>query len=113
MTIPQPLSASERRLLSVLVHVGGIVLGLLVPLAVLSVYGARDAHLRAQSVEALNFQITVFCVLVLSVLLIPVLVGVLMLIGVLVTNLVFCSMAAVAAFGGLRFRYPFTVRVLH
>jgi len=112
MTTPQPVSAGRRRVLSVLAHAGGVFLFFLAPLAIRSFHGPRDAHVRAQSTEALNFQIGLFGTLVLSIALVPVLVGILMIIGVLVTNLVFSTMAAVAAAGGHRFRYPFTVRLL-
>ncbi|MFP4632966.1 MAG: DUF4870 domain-containing protein, partial [Halobacteriales archaeon] len=70
---------------------------------------AEDEFTRRNAAHALNWQLTYFVYLLVSVLLMVVLVGFLLfaLLGLL--NLVFCVVAAVKAADGEAWSYPFTV----
>ena len=55
----QPMSDSDARLWAMLGQLGGIILGFIAPLIVMLVFGPRNAFVKKESTEALNFQITV------------------------------------------------------
>ena len=62
--------------------------------------------------EALNFQITVMIGFVGAWVLMFVLIGALLMPLLLIANLVFCILAAVAVSKGEHYRYPFAIRLL-
>jgi len=51
------MSPSDERTWAGLAHFGGLLLGFLAPLIVMLVKGEQSPRVRAQAVEALNFQI--------------------------------------------------------
>lgn len=107
----QPLTPENARLYSTLVHVGGIVIGFVSPLIGYLVFKDRDAFVRDNSRNALNFQITVAIALVVAYVLTLISFGILFFLplAVAIVNIVFCVLAAVAANRGETYRYPLTI----
>lgn len=103
---------SDETMWSLLAHLGGIVLGFIAPLVVMLVKGAESPFTRYQSVEALNFQITVAIGYVAASVLSFMLIGVFLFPVLLVVNVVFCVMAGIAANKGETYRYPFALRLV-
>lgn len=62
--------------------------------------------------EALNFQITMIILFIISAILVLVFVGILMLIALSVLDLIFTIMAAVRASNGEDYRYPISFRFI-
>lgn len=107
-----PMTQSDARMWALLAHVGGILLSFIAPLVVFLMYKDRDEFVRDQSVEALNFQITVVIAVVISSLLMIVLIGFLLLAAVGIAALVLPIMGGIAANRGERYRYPVALRLI-
>jgi hypothetical protein len=88
-------------------------LGALGPLVVLLVQGQRSPYVRAQAVEALNFNISVLLYSIVGWILAVVLVGFLLLAAVFVFWLIFTVIATVKVSNGEPYRYPLTIRLVH
>ncbi len=111
----QPVSGlrpEEERLWSSLTHLSYFVFGLIVPLILMLTVGTRSAYVRHHAVEALNFHITVWIAAFVAGLSILLVVGVVLLPAVLVAGAVFTVIAAVKAFQGVPYRYPFSIRLV-
>lgn len=116
-TPPPPVSGdaqAEDRNIAMLTHISGIILGFIVPLIIWLVNKdkADKGWLVAQAKEALNFQILVAIVYVVSSFLMVVLIGFLLFPLAWVVNLVFCIIAGLAASKGENYRYPLTLRLI-
>jgi uncharacterized Tic20 family protein len=110
---PQPpLTDADRRMWAMLAHLGGIVLGFIAPLIVWLIYKDRDQFVKDQSVEALNFQITIAIGFVASSVLMIVLIGFFTFFAVWIAALVFSIIGGMAANRGENYRYPFTLRLI-
>lgn len=109
--VAQPLSDSDARLWSTLIHVGGIVLGFISPLIGYLVLKDRSPLVRDNSRNALNFQITVAIALVVAYILTIVSLGILFFLplAVAIVNIVFSILGAVAANRGEVYKYPLTI----
>lgn len=108
------VSDSDRRTWAMLAHLSGILLWFVGPLIVWLMYKDRDEFLKDQSLEALNFQISVTIAGVASFVLAVVSFGILSFLPFVVgvVNLVFCIIAGIAANRGERYRYPVTLRLM-
>ena len=106
-----PAVSQDSKNLAVLVWVGTIVLSF-IPGLVIYLIKKDDAYLLDQGTESLNWSITAiigfFAGMVLSIIGI----GVLITLAVMVVNLVFCVMGAIAASKGETFRVPFALRLI-
>ncbi len=106
-----PLSPAESRQWGMLAHVGGIILGFVGPLIVMLVFGPRDAFTKDQSVEALNFQLTLLIAYIAGAIIsfiVPIPIGLL----VWIAGLILAIMGALAANKGETYRYPFALRLI-
>ena len=111
------MKAEDQRTWAVLVHLGGILFGIIPALVGYLVLKDRGAFVRAHTATALNFQISALIYLIASVIIsIPlmlVLIGFLTiwllpsLIALLV--IIFCIVAAVKAGNGELYLYPLTI----
>ena len=72
----------------------------------------QSGFLDDQGKEALNFQITVVIASVVSWILTCVWIGVFLIPGVYITNIIFCILAAIKVNDGERYRYPVTLRLI-
>jgi uncharacterized protein len=118
---PQPGSGaltSEERTWGGAAHWGALIAGLigglsfLGPLIVMLVKGNDSPWIRRQSVESLNFQISILIYAIVSAVLILVLVGLILLPIVGIFWLVFTIIGSVKASAGEDYRYPLTIRMV-
>ena len=106
------LTPSDENTWCGLAHLGGIVLGFLAPLIVMLTKGNESPRVRAQAVEALNFQISVTLYAIVAGVLAFVLVGFLLLAALAAFQLVLMVIASVHASQGDVYRYPLTIRLI-
>ncbi len=105
-------TSNDDRNLAMLAHLLGIVSGFVGALIIWLIKKDQSAFIDEQGKEALNFQITVMLAFVCSWILMFVLIGMLLMPLVLIGNLVFCILAAVAVSKGEHYKYPFALRLL-
>lgn len=98
--------------LAMLAHLLGIVSGFVGALIIWLIKKDQSAFVDEQGKEALNFQITMMIAFVVSWILMFVLIGMLLMPLLLVANLVFCILAAVAVSKGEHYKYPVAIRLL-
>jgi uncharacterized protein len=103
---------SDETTWSMLSHLGGIVLGFLVPLVVMLTKGNESPYTKYHSVEALNFQITILIGYVVASVLTLAVIGLILFPVLIIVNIVFCVMAGMAANKGETYKYPFTLRLV-
>lgn len=109
---------SDERTWGGAAHWGALIAGLigglsfLGPLIVLLVKGNDSPWIRRQSVESLNFQISVLIYAIVSAVLILLLVGLILLPIVGIFWLVFTIIGSVKASSGEDYRYPLTIRMV-
>lgn len=103
---------SDDKTWAMLAHVGGIVIGFIAGLVVMLTKGKESDFVRANAVEALNFQITVTIAWVVSFILIFVLIGFLLMFVVWIGSLILMIMGGIAANKGERYRYPINIRMV-
>ena len=89
-----------------------VALSFLGPLLVLLIKGNESPWIRKQSVESLNFQISVLIYLIVSGVLILLLVGIILLPIVGIGWLVFTIIGSVKVSNGEDYRYPLTIRMV-
>ena len=107
-----PMSDSDARMWAMFAHLSGIIISIIGPLIIMLVFGPRNAFVKNQSTEALNFQITLAIAVVISFLLTFILIGLILLPIVLVVGLIFMILGGVKAYGGEEYRYPINIRMV-
>lgn len=83
------------------------------PLVLWLIKKDQSAFVDDQGKESLNFQITVTIAMVISFAFVCVFIGYFMIFGVWIAAVVYTILAAVAANKGIRYRYPFTIRLIN
>ena len=106
----QPMSDSDARLWAMLGQLGGIILGFIGPLIVMLVFGPRNAFVKKESTEALNFQITVLIGYIVSFVLMFIVIGIFLFLAVWILSIIFCVIAGVKNNQGIEYRYPINIR---
>jgi uncharacterized Tic20 family protein len=106
----QPMSDSDARLWAMLGQLSGIILGFVGPLIVMLVFGPRNAFVKKESTEALNFQITVLIAYLVSFVLTLIVIGIVLFFVVWVVALIFMIIAAIKNNQGIEYRYPINIR---
>ncbi|MFM1966589.1 MAG: hypothetical protein RL134_2314 [Actinomycetota bacterium] len=106
----QPMSDSDARLWAMLGQLGGIILGFLAPLIVMLVFGPRNAFVKKESTEALNFQITVLIGYLISFVLTFIFIGIFLFFAVWILSIIFCIIAGLKNNQGIEYRYPINIR---
>ena len=94
-------------------HLGGTFLPGIVPLVIYLVYKDRNPFIRGHAAQAMNFHITVYAIILVSVPLIFVFLGFFTILLAMTWSLAFTIIAAVAANGGREHTYPLTPRMIH
>jgi len=105
----EPLSPSDERLWSTLVHVGGILFGFLPAVIGYIVLKDRGPFVREHTSTAFNFQMTVLIAYVAGTITAWIGIGLLVLLAAGVLNIVFSILAAIAANNGQLYKYPLTI----
>ena len=109
----QPLSPSDEKLWSTLIHVGGIFFSFIPALIGYIVLKDRGPFVRQHSATALNFQITMLIGNIVGGILTIILIGILVLIAVWVVTIVFSIIAAIAANRGQYYTYPIAIKFVN
>ncbi len=110
---PPPLQPDET-MWAIFAQVSGLVgLGLLGPLVIMLVCADQRPFAKAHATEALNFHITVFFGVLISLALVFVFfLGVLTMMAIGIAALIYSILAAIAASRSETFRYPLTLRLV-
>jgi uncharacterized Tic20 family protein len=103
--------SQDSRNVAVLVWVGTIFFSF-VPSLIVYLIKKDDAYVLDQAKEALNWSITVVIGWFAGVILTFVFIGVLVFIVLVLANLIFGIMGAVAASSGQQYRVPFAIRLI-
>lgn len=106
----QTVNQNERTM-AILAHILGFFTGFIAPLILYLVLNEQP-FAKDQSREALNFQITVLIGIIVSMILMAILIGFILFVAVLVLDVIFCIMAAVAVSKGEAYRYPVAIRFI-
>ncbi|MGB7980920.1 MAG: DUF4870 domain-containing protein [Candidatus Nanopelagicales bacterium] len=107
-----PMSPSDETLWSALAHASGLVLAVIGPLLIMVIMGPRSARVRANSVEALNFQITYMIAIIVSIPLFFVGVGIVTFSVAVIAFYVLAILATVNSARGVDYRYPAILRLV-
>lgn len=110
----QPLSPSDERLWSTLVHIGGIFFSFVPALIGFLVLKDRGPFVRAHTLTALNFQIS-FAIYAIAASIISVVtfgIGAILFLPIGVLLIVFPIIAAIAANAGRPYSYPLTIPII-
>jgi uncharacterized Tic20 family protein len=98
--------------IAMLSHLLGIFTGFLGALIIWLLKKDDSAFIASQSKEALNFQITITIGFIIAWLLAFILIGVIFVPILLIVNLIFCILGAVASSKGQAYRYPLAIRLV-
>jgi uncharacterized Tic20 family protein len=110
LPVPVPATGTDNaKTLVIVSHLGCVLGGFILPLVVYLVE-KRDPFVRFHAAEALNFQLTVLLVLVVSVPLMLLIVGFFTFLAAAVLNWVWGIMAAIKGGQGQWWRYPVNIR---
>lgn len=106
--------SQDDKTMAMIGHLSGILVGFIGPLVIwlINKDKADKGWLVGQAKEALNFQITVVIAYIIGMILTMVLIGVLVVFGVMIANLILCIMAGLKANEGADYRYPFALRLI-
>ena len=100
---------SDEKTMALLSHVLTLAVGFLAPLIIYLIKKNESSFVTAHARESLNFQITIFIIIVALVITV---VGILLLWIVGILALVLVIMATVKASEGKLYRYPFSLRLI-
>ncbi|MEU2946175.1 DUF4870 domain-containing protein [Nocardiopsis alba] len=100
---------ADERSMGLISHLGGGLLGLLVPLIMYLIKKDESPFIRDQAAQALNFQILILIVYIVSFPLMLLIIGYLTWFAAWVCAIVFGIMGGMAANKGEWYRYPFNV----
>jgi uncharacterized Tic20 family protein len=106
----QPLSPSDEKLWATLVHLGAIFFHFLPALIGYFLLKDRGPFIRQHTIAALNFQLTVLLGYTVGFFTLWIGVGFVIVLAVVVLNIVFCILAAIAANRGERYTYPIALK---
>jgi uncharacterized protein len=98
--------------LAMLAHLLGIFTGFIGALILWIIKKEESSFIGENAKEALNFQITLAIGYIIAMMLTVILIGALLFPILLVVNLVFCIIAAIAASKGELYKYPFAIRLV-
>jgi uncharacterized Tic20 family protein len=107
-----PDITQDAKNMAMLCHLLAIFTGFLGPLIIWLIKKDDTPFVDDQGKEALNFQITVLIAIIISGFLFVLCIGPFVMMGVGITNLVFCILAAVKASKGEAYRYPVNIRFI-
>ena len=107
-----PAPSQDDKTMALIAHIGGIVVPILVPLIIMVTKGEKSPWLRAQAVEALNFQIAVFIGYIACSVLSLVCIGALLFPVVILGAIILGIIAGLKVNDGVSYRYPFNLRMI-
>lgn len=104
--------SNDDKNIAVIAHLGGTVFSVFPSLIIWWLKKDDSAYIGEQAREALNFQITVLIVSLISSVLVVILIGFLLLGFIWLANVILCILAAIAASKGEHYQYPFSLRLI-
>jgi uncharacterized Tic20 family protein len=107
-----PAPSQDDKTMALIAHIGGIIVPVLVPLIIMITKGEKSPWLRAQAVEALNFQIAVFIAYIICSVLTLACIGALLFPVVGLAAVILGIMAGLKVNEGVSYRYPFNLRMI-
>lgn len=107
-----PAPSQDDKTMALIAHIGGIFVPILVPLIIMVTKGEKSPWVRAQALEALNFQIAIFIGYLISSVLTFACIGALMFPLVGLAALVLGIIGGLKANEGVSYRYPFSLRLI-
>lgn len=105
-------SGTDDNTFAIIAHVGAIVVSFIAPLIILLTKGKESGYVRNQSVEALNWSITIAIGYVISGILTLIFIGILTYLVLGIAAVVFGIIAAIAASKGETYKYPWALRLV-
>ncbi|HEY4536136.1 MAG TPA: DUF4870 domain-containing protein [Enteractinococcus sp.] len=105
-----PLSLSDEKTFGILMHIGNLLLGFLVPLIIWLIYRERSETLNQQGRAALNWGISYLVYLLAASVLMVVAIGWVMWPVLIILDIVFCVIAAVKANDRQPWKYPLSIQ---
>ena len=108
-TEPVISPTSDEKTMALLSHILTLVVGFLAPLIVYLMKKDQSSFVTAHAKESLNFQITVF---LLVIILFITIIGILLIWVVGILALVLVIMATIKASEGKLYKYPFSLRLI-
>lgn len=106
--------SSDEKNVATITHLAGTVFSFIPSLIVWLLKKDDSPYIANQSKEALNFQITVAVAMFVSTYILSwILVGLALIPIIIVVNIVFCIIAAVATSKGESYRYPLCLRLIN
>ncbi len=109
---PTYMPSSDEKTFAILAHVLTIVSSFIAPLIIYLVKKDESPYVAEHAKEALNFQITMFILYIISFILIFILIGILFIWLLSVANLVLIIVATIKASENKMYRYPFNLRLI-
>ena len=106
---PVVAPSNDDKTMATLSHVLTLVAGFIAPLIIYLIKKDQSAFVAHHARESLNFQITIFIIVVALFITI---VGILLVWVVAIISLVFVIMATIKASEGKLYKYPFTLRFI-
>jgi uncharacterized Tic20 family protein len=107
-----PAASQDDKTMALVAHIGGIVVPILVPLIIMVTKGEKSPWVKAQAVEALNFQIGVFIAYIICSVLTFACIGALLFPLVGLAAIIMGIMAGLKVNEGVSYRYPFSIRLI-
>lgn len=105
---------SDEKNIATMTHLGGTVFSFIPSLIVWLLKKEESEYLADQAKEALNFQITIaLAMFITTYVLTWILVGFALMPLILLANVIFCILAAVACSKGEAYRYPLCLRLIN
>ena len=98
--------------IALLAHLLGIFTGFVGPLIIWLLKKDSSTFVAEESKEALNFQITMAIAFIVSGLLFIIVIGIVLMPILVLLNIVFCIVGAMAASKGNHYKYPFAIRLI-
>ena len=98
--------------IALLAHLLGIFTGFVGPLIIWLLKKDSSTFVAEESKEALNFQITMAIAFIVSGLLFIIVIGIVLMPILVLLNIVFCIVGAMAASKGNHYKYPFSIRLI-
>lgn len=107
-----PSPSQDDKTMALIAHIGGILVPILVPLIIMVTKGEKSPWLRAQAVEALNFQIAIFIAYIICSVLTFACIGALLFPVVWLAAVILGIMGGLKVNEGVSYRYPFSLRLV-
>lgn len=102
----------DEKTLALISHIGTMVGGFIVPLVIWLTQKDKSDYVAYHGKESLNFQITMFIIIMASLILMFVVVGIFLAIAAGIFNLIVVVIATIKASEGEAYQYPINIRLI-